>query len=233
MPIRYSAVELTEIFDKVSIPNIKSNLTKVKASFATGLNAYCTKMGCKKPTNDLPKPPAAKVELFNSTYAGGDGGDGYYWASTNPIVNVKKFLVYSGSNIDIIQLLVSDGVTSIYSPQFGQSKTRYSDWTVPDGHEVTQVEYSSDKYVRGFNLITNKGTKSPRFGSTGGTYKLVSFPAGYRVVGVYGHSGNTMDRMGFVLGKTTYPTSSESEENSEVIRTEDGQDIELLKVELA
>lgn len=74
MPIRYSAVELTEIFDKVTIPSVKSNLTKVKASFAAGLNTYCTKMGCKKPTNDLPKPPAAKVELSNSTYAGGDGG---------------------------------------------------------------------------------------------------------------------------------------------------------------
>lgn len=98
---------------------------------------------------------------------------------------------------------------------------------------MTQVEYSYDRYVRGFNLITNKGTKSPRFGSTAGTYKLVSFPSGYRVVGVYGHFGTTMDRMGFVLGKTTYPTSAESEENSEVIKTDDGQDIEFLKVELA
>jgi hypothetical protein len=104
MPIRYSAVELTEIFDKVNIPNIQSNLSKVKASFATALNAYCTKVGCKKAINDLPKPPAAKVELVNSTAVGGGGGGPYRWASTNPITNVKKFLVYSGSNIDIIQI---------------------------------------------------------------------------------------------------------------------------------
>jgi hypothetical protein len=79
--------------------------------------------------------------------------------------------------------------------------------------------------VRGFNLITNKGVKSPRFGSTGGTYKIVDFPEGYRVVGVYGHFGTTMDQMGFILGKTTYPTSEEYDSNAEAIKGEDEQEI--------
>lgn len=172
--------------------------------------------------DDLPKPPPAKVELINSTDVGGSGGGPFSWASTNPMVNVKKFLVYSGGNVDIIQIEVSDGVKLTYSPQFGVTKTKYSDWTVPDGQEVTQVEFSSDKYVRGFNLITNKGVKSPRFGSTGGNYKLVSFPEGYRLVGVFGHSGTTIDRLGFILGKTTYQTSEENESGKKIIKTDDG-----------
>ena len=209
MPIRYTSVELTEIFEKVSIPIIQTNLNLVKASFAQALDAYCTRIGCVKPTDDLPKPPAAKVELSNSDYSGGNGGDPYSWATDNPMANAKKFLVYSGNNIDIIQIMVTDGVRVEFSPQFGRSRSRYSEWTLPDDEVVTQVEYQSDKYCRGFTLITNKGTKSPRFGTTGGSYKLVTFPHGYRLVGVYGRSGATMDRLGFILGNTIYPTNEQ------------------------
>lgn len=49
------------------------------------------------------------------------------------MANVKKFLVYSSNNIDILQIMVSDGVISAYSPQFGNTKSKYSDWTVPEG----------------------------------------------------------------------------------------------------
>lgn len=61
MPIKYSVLELTELFDKITIPDIKTNLSKVKTSFTTALGLYCTKMGCKKPTPDLPNPPHSKT----------------------------------------------------------------------------------------------------------------------------------------------------------------------------
>jgi hypothetical protein len=36
-----------------------------------------------------------------------------------PTVNVVKFIVRSGANIDGIQMLMSDGVKNTFSPAFG------------------------------------------------------------------------------------------------------------------
>jgi len=52
MPIRYSALEMTNLFDKVSISYVKQNLDKVKNSFVLGLNSYCKKVNCKIPLKD-------------------------------------------------------------------------------------------------------------------------------------------------------------------------------------
>ena len=70
MPIRYSTMQLTALFEKISIYNIQRDIKKVKASFASALDAYCLKLGCKKPTPDLPKPPPSKVEVMQSIPVG-------------------------------------------------------------------------------------------------------------------------------------------------------------------
>lgn len=61
MPIRYKLVELSQLFEKVPILAIKTNLSQVKKSYLTALDAYCKKVGCKKPIPDLPIPDSAKV----------------------------------------------------------------------------------------------------------------------------------------------------------------------------
>jgi hypothetical protein len=53
-------------------------------------------------------------------------------------------------------------------------------------------------------FVTNKGNKSPKYGGTGGSYYLETFPAGYRIVGLYGRDGARLDGVGFILGKTEY-----------------------------
>ena len=82
---------------------------------------------------------------------------------------------------------------------------------------MTQIELTSDTYVRGFTVITNKGVKSPRFGSTGGNYRLLTFLSGYRVIGFYGRSGSIVDQLGFILGNTIYPSSPLDNLNKEIL----------------
>lgn len=89
------------------------------------------------------------------------------------------------------------------SPQFGGTGGGERDpWVVPKDEYITQIEYRSGDRIDSLTFITNKGTKSPRFGGTGGSYNLVSFPAGYRIIGLFGRDGSRLDRLGFVLGKT-------------------------------
>lgn len=119
MPIKYSVLELTELFDKITILNIRSNLQKVKSSFVAALSLYCTKMGCKKPTPDLPKPDPSKVEVVQAPAAGYDSGTPYQFFLPTPMVNLQKVIIHYGNSFDSIQLVLSDGVKSTYTPLFG------------------------------------------------------------------------------------------------------------------
>lgn len=52
--------------------------------------------------------------------------------------------------------------------------------------------------------MTNKGTRSPQYGGGGGSYSMLEFPEGYRIVGLYGRAGSRLDKLGFILGKTVF-----------------------------
>ena len=53
-------------------------------------------------------------------------------------------------------------------------------------------------------FITDKGTKSPKFGGNGGAYNLYTIPDGYRLVGLYGRAKKFVDKIGFIIGKNIY-----------------------------
>ena len=61
MPIRYSVVELTDIFGRINDTYIKQNLPQIKTSFVVGMSQYCSRVGCRVPGDDRPKPPPAQI----------------------------------------------------------------------------------------------------------------------------------------------------------------------------
>lgn len=61
MPIRYSLLEMTQLFDKISIVSIKTNLAAVKKSYLSSVETYCQRVNCKKGIKDLPEPGRAKT----------------------------------------------------------------------------------------------------------------------------------------------------------------------------
>lgn len=132
-----------------------------------------------------------------------------------PTVNVVKFIVRSGANVDNIQMLLSDGVKMTYSPAFGGLGGGICEWLVPEGEYVSQIEYFTSSVMRSFNLITNKGNKSPIFGVRSDTYSIVTLPDGYRIIGIYGMSDIFMRNFGFILGRTSYPDKSPSQQDTE------------------
>ena len=123
------------------------------------------------------------------------------------MIEVVKLIMRSGSGVDSIQMLLSDGTKSVYSPKVGGNGGGETTWAVPPGETITQVEYGVDGTIVFLQFITNKGNKSPHFGGNGGSYSIVTFPEGFRIIGFYGRFGNRMDKLGFILGKTVYPSS--------------------------
>jgi hypothetical protein len=50
MPVRYTLIELSDVFDSIDDPYIKRFLSLVKSSYIKGLDNYCyNTFACKKP----------------------------------------------------------------------------------------------------------------------------------------------------------------------------------------
>lgn len=93
---------------------------------------------------------------------------------------------------------------------------------MPSDEIVTQVEFSVDGISKGFTLITDKGTKSPLYGSIEGAYKLMTLPNGYKPLGVFGRNGTTSDRLGLILGNIVHISDRQTTRRN-TIKTDDGQ----------
>lgn len=154
---------------------------------------------------------------MNSQALGGGGGSPFTFEHVSTTMNAVKFLVRHGAGIDNLQILLSDGVKNVFTTAQGGQGGSLTEWAVPSGQFIEQVEYRSGDRVDSLTFITNKGVKSPYFGGGGGSYHLVTFPADYRIIGFYGRSGARLDEVGFILAKTLYP-SGDSEPQIDIIR---------------
>jgi hypothetical protein len=72
MPIKYKVIELSELFSKINDSSI--NIEEAVAQYHDALDQYCTRLGCKAPVPDKPKPPPATFTEARSTVIGGNGG---------------------------------------------------------------------------------------------------------------------------------------------------------------
>ena len=76
------------------------------------------------------------------------------------MVNLQKVIIHYGERFDSIQLILSDGVKSTYTPLMGGGGGNPIEWLVPANEFLSQVEYWTwDGYVCGLTFLTNKGTK--------------------------------------------------------------------------
>lgn len=219
MPIRYTLAEISQLFSKIKLLPIALNLKKVEQSYVNAVSAYCKRVGCKAPEPDRPKPAPAIVNVTKSEATGIDKGSYYEFSIGQPTVQMERVMINSGSNIDRIQMLFSDGARKTFSPAFGTPGGVYTEWAVPEDEEISGVECWYDSYwMKGLIFMTSKGHKSPLFGTTTGQYRIIYFPEGYRIIGLYGKNDQFINWLGFVLGKNVYPPKPDVKKNSLVKR---------------
>mgnify|MGYP000987349586 CR=1 FL=1 len=72
MPIKYKVIELSELFSKITDPTI--NIEEAVSQYHSALDEYCSRLNCKRPIPDKPKPPPATVTEGKSHNFGGNGG---------------------------------------------------------------------------------------------------------------------------------------------------------------
>ena len=95
------------------------NVTQAEKDFEDAMDRYCKSKGCKNPIPDKPKPPPAKIQIIKTPAHGGNGGDAFQDIHESPTLNAVKFLMRSGSEVDQIEIMLSDGIKSLYTPKYG------------------------------------------------------------------------------------------------------------------
>jgi hypothetical protein len=65
------------------------------------------------------------------------------------------------------------------------------------GEYITRVDLRTGDFVDSIGFVTNMGTRSPIFGSRGGSPSKIDIPEGYKIVGLFGGEGEFLDRIGF------------------------------------
>ena len=86
---------------------------------------YCKARDCKIPIPDKPKPPPAIVTIYKTKSQGGTGGNPFENIHESPTLNAVKFMIKCGARIDQIQILLSDGIRSLYTPKYGGDSGNY------------------------------------------------------------------------------------------------------------
>ena len=72
------------------------------------------------------------------------------------------------------------------------------------------MEFRCGSRVDSLTFITNRGSRSPKYGGNGGSYKLVTLPEDYKIIGLFGNDGARLDQLGFIIGKTVPNNGSAS-----------------------
>jgi hypothetical protein len=117
------------VFNIISDPYVIRFLPQIKNSFVEGLNQYCSKVGCKKPSEDLLKPLSTVVDISKSDRSGQAGDVPFEWYIAKPAAALKMVTVYFGSYIYCIQATVGDSVTKWLSDEYGNKNSAYGkDW---------------------------------------------------------------------------------------------------------
>ena len=98
---------------------------------------------------------------------------------------------------------------TVYTPAQGGQGGAPSEWAVPEGQYIAQIEYRSGDRLDAITFVTNTGLKSPSFGGGGGSYHLETFVPGHRIIGFHGRSNTDIDQFGFILARTVYPPAGE------------------------
>jgi hypothetical protein len=217
MPIKYKLFLLSELFKKITVKGF--NISIAEKQFEDALTEYCARKQCKAPSDDFPKPDSAKLSIQQSPLKGGGGGHkGTTFSSSfnSTSFDLQKVIVINQTYVKGLQLLLTDGVTSEYTTLAGGTQGNVLTWDVPEKEHIVQLEYRSGWYVDSITFITNMGHKSPKFGaSESGDYSMVTFPTGYRIIGMYGEhtqgSSGLIVKLGFILGRTIFPDTPHSE----------------------
>ena len=66
--------------------------------------------------------------MVQAPAVGNEGGVPFQYYLPTPMVTLKKIIVMSDWKINMLQVLVTDGVKNVFSPAYGLPTSNYFEW---------------------------------------------------------------------------------------------------------
>lgn len=105
---------------------------------------------------------------------------------------LRAIRVYSGSFMDGIEFIYTDGTTDLVGKQGGHANEL---WQMLPGEVLAGISVRCGAWVDGLCLMTNL-RQSPWYGGQGGGLITALAPKNHRLIGLYASSGDWMDQIG-------------------------------------
>ncbi|CAK0850893.1 unnamed protein product [Prorocentrum cordatum] len=222
---------LSQLFTTTMAPNENvTKLEAKRKNMERALQEYCPEKllkegivdSCKTVMSDPDAAAAAddKTCLAKVGGAGGPGGQSFddsgtmiqlYGLFAN--VQVSQIVVKSQRWLNSIQLVLSQGDSNWPLPEHGGKSGVHNTLTFSVGQKITAVELRYQRYIDKISFWTNDGSEQ-HVGGEGGAYsRMVNFQDAVRnatgylpreawMVGLYGHSDQYVDSLGFYVAYT-------------------------------
>jgi len=230
VPTSMELKPLSELFAS-SIVVSETNMTKLKAkkeNMERALHEYCPdkllKEGkvdsCTKNVYDPDGTAVEKTCLAKVWGGGGQNGQSFDDSATMVELHglftnlqVKQIEYRSGRWMDSIQLVLALGNDNWPLPEHGGKGGVPGTMTFSDGQKIIAVELTYERYIDKISFWTDDGIQQV-VGGPGGLYtKMVNFkdavgnatgyfPRSAWLVGLYGHSQDYVDSLGFYVAYT-------------------------------
>ncbi|XP_010462041.1 PREDICTED: myrosinase-binding protein 2-like [Camelina sativa] len=142
------------------------------------------------------------------------GGNGGFAWDDGAFDGVRKVLVgRNGKNVGYVRFEYAKGQRTIPHAH-GHRQEAPQEFAVdyPNEH-ITSAEGTIDVYLTSLTFKTSKGRTSPAFGTVVGS-KFVFQETGFKLVGIYGRSGNVIDSLGAYFAPLPAPAPSQVPKNS-------------------
>ena len=207
MAINYKLIDLGHLFKFINVTGFDT--TSAVTSFQGALENYVKQKGGSKPAPDKPKPPSAALQWSDTHSFGSVGKSQFDWKDVSYTRNAYRFMIRHGKYVDNIQMALSDGISDSFSPSIGGSGGSMTTWDIGKDDSISRIEFWYDHHVQALLFHSYKGKTSPLFGRKGGHYATRDIESGYRIVGFFGNCDDLVERLGFKLAKTTYPSHFE------------------------
>ncbi len=146
----------------------------------------------------------ASILYTGSTAYGGNGGQSFILpevlatGSVSNFGDMKKISLKVSDRIEKIQVTWSMKRGGTFTEGTGENGGTWQHINLANGEYITKVTGKTGRFVNQVTFYTNYRRKFGPYGGNEGTPFQIVVPAGYKVFGFFGNSGQCIDQLGLV-----------------------------------
>ncbi|KAN0066342.1 hypothetical protein ACQY0O_000436 [Thecaphora frezii] len=144
---------------------------------------------------------AVQSKVVTGTYVGMENNVRWMLAflpeqQGNEGLSLVKIRIHSGAAFDGLALFYNNGAVQTFGPMGGSAY----EFAVGEGDAIQRLEVRSGAWIDAVEVVLRSGRRSGMRGNcNGGSLRILEPPAGQRIIGLYGSSGEWVESLGLLM----------------------------------